>query len=190
MDRRVVVLGAFAGVIAMVAAWVVLGNGEGRRGRERQQRVALNAPVRIDAQNLEKVRPGAKLRPDVMEKLRPGVVVTPVEPEWPEEAPPGAYTLDQAGIASAMDAKRADLRGCFDAAKLHVPTLSPNLTASLALVPEPAGDVGGVQGVHVEADLDASVFEGCVVTALKDTRFALREPTTVRYPFAFDEGKP
>jgi hypothetical protein len=189
VDRRLVFLAAFAGLVAMVAAWFALGTPNRGRARERLARPTVAAPVRIDAEDLSRVRPGAQLRPDLADKLRITKHDAPppppaAAPEAGEDAP---FPLDQDGIAAAVRARTDDLRACYETARFHTPGLAGKMTLTFAVVPDEGAGTGHVASVDVETDLDTTVFEGCVVTVFEELRFATTEPTTVRYPVAFAE---
>jgi hypothetical protein len=185
VDRRVVAVGGFVGLLAMVAAWFVLGGGGGERKArseriQKVQRPELSQPVRLTDEH----RVGsAELRPDLAEKLRlgrkpPTAGSPPAPAALPEDGQP--LPLDQDGIARAVEARRADLVACLETARFHTPDLPSSMTLIFAVAPGAGG--GSVASIDVQTDLDASVFEGCALTVFQGVRFAATEPTTVRYP--------
>lgn len=196
MDRRVVLVGGLVGLAATLVAWWVLGSGDGRRTkRERVGQVDVAAPVRVDARDLQRIRPGVGLRPEVSAKLHPdgvpaGIVAPPPEDGVPAAPAPGVYALDQDGISAAVRERTPDLQACYETAKYHTPGLAGTMTLTFAVVPDPGAGTGHVASVDVDTALDATVFEGCVVTVFEELRFATTEPTTVRYPVTFSEAPP
>jgi hypothetical protein len=130
-----------------------------------------------------------KLDPRSREAIRPPMVL----PD--RRLPPNVYRLDQGGVAAAVDARRADLDGCYETAKFHSPDLEGKMTLVLQLEPGAGGDgsAGGaspfasVSSVETDSQLDATMFEGCVETVFQEMKFDAKESTTVRYPMSFED---
>ena len=103
----------------------------------------------------------------------------------PAPPPAGVYALDQDGIRSAVEARQPDLQACYETALFHTPGLAGQMVLTFAVEPEPGAQAGHVKSVHVDSDVDATVFEGCVVTVFEELQFQASSPTTVRYPVTF-----
>lgn len=190
MDRRIVVIGLFAGLAAMVGAWLLLGSEERDRSPRhvlpKRFEPTLGSPVQRSPAALRRIDPRVQLRPEFA--LNPDRQLTPVdELKTPAEGAtaPGTYRLDQDGIRQAVEAREADLQACYETAVFHTPDLAGSMTLSFVVEADPGTGLGHVASVDVDTTLDATVFEGCVVTVFEELRFEATETTTVRYPVTF-----
>lgn len=91
------------------------------------------------------------------------------------------YPLDSEGIAQAVEARRRELVGCYETAKLHTPELSASLVLSLGIEPDASGGTH-VTSVETDAAQDGSVLEECLASVFGEIAFSGSEATTVQHP--------
>ena len=147
--------------------------------------------VQIDPSALRtRTLPGSALE-------RRKVPIAGAGPDRPMKLPPkgalvgapsaeGVFQLDQDGVKAAIDSRMEDIEGCYDTALFHTPGLSGKMTLVMDVQPVDGQEYGSVEGVDAESNLDATVFEGCVATVFEELKFAITEPTKLRYPIEFD----
>lgn len=177
MDRRVVVVGLFVGVAAALVAALLLGAQPSRGPRQARP----ERPVTLSPEALRRVDVRHASRFD-RSKLQ---AVRPRDESDRANGVDATFTLDQQGIVDAVATRKEDLRGCWETARVHVPSLANVLVVQFALQMPPGDSASYVISARVESTEDLTGFDACVRTALEDLRFEGGEPVTVRYPVTF-----
>lgn len=184
----------FAGIVGMLGVWLMMSEDPATPEAEARSEVASARPKPGEPPDLkrtqalrvspERAHIGVRdvaMRQQRLIKAREGL------PSLPLATPEGVFELDQAGIAAAVDERKADLKACYETALFHTPGLSGKMTLALQIEPAPGKDWGTVASVDSDSTLDATVLEGCVTTVFEELRFDAREPVTIRYPISFTE---
>jgi hypothetical protein len=192
VERRVTVIVAlFVGVLALLGTWLLLTTDPTVPASDTRARIdgEMDDDVRaaLARERELKIRSDPRLAGPGSREVtvgRPGATADHLRNRMRGAGEPtgsSAFALDDAGIADAVDTRRAALEDCYATALLHAPDLPPSLTLSLVVTPSPGASWGHVTAVDAGVD-DADVFETCAEGALGTVRFSASEPSTVTVP--------
>lgn len=192
-QRRWALLGVFGGAVGLIAIWLVASSDSADTHNTARGVAAprgkgkMKAPIGVPSRTADVARIHAhRDAVPIDPSLIPGATAVP--PPKPN-LPAGVHPLDQTGIADAVQAEMSELEACYETALFHTPGLTGSMILEMKVTPVEGEKVARVESVHVESDVDATVFEGCVATVFEDLRFSATEATTVRYPLTFDAGE-
>ena len=191
--RSLVWVGLFGGLAAVLAVWLVMGDGSATTSEppemKRSARDALEHfdPKRPDAKPTTTAIP-SKLTADDLRKRtlgghqgRPALLTSRSELIRRATRSRRVFSADDAGMADVIKLVRPELDSCFRTARFHEPELSGTLVLSLevaAIDEEKLGLVG--LSTDLPDDVDTSILEGCFVTVFEDIKFK-GEPTTLSH---------
>ena len=96
------------------------------------------------------------------------------------------FAPDMAGIQAAVAERMPELSACYETHLANQPGATGRLVMAIQLAPE--GTSSKIDTVNIGAsDIDATMMQGCIATALEELRFeAVPQPTVMTMPLIFD----